>query len=141
MSAFQSLLENKIAVLDAVKRGAHIDGLRDPVVGPTDYAAISYPYLEVLPVSTTDQGGNEYSHTGAVNLLFERDRTTEYTAAIREVLLPVVTGAIDELGTVDCVVTYRPQTIEDCVGENAGTLLYGITVRFSVTTLVDLADS
>jgi len=141
MSAFQSLLENKIAVLDAVEAGASVAGFRDPVVGPTDYAAIEYPYIEVLPVSTDDQGGNEYSHTVAVNLLFERDRDTEYTDAIREVLLPVVTGAIAELGDVDCVVTYRPQSIEDFVGENAGTLLYGITVRFSVTTLVDLAES
>jgi hypothetical protein len=125
-------------VIDAAERGAAAADLRDPVVGPVDYSALSYPYVEILPESTDDQGGNEWAHTLRANLYFERGRRTDYVDDVLPAVRDIVTGIIEELGTVECVVSYRPTTVEDFAGELDGTLVLLVSAQFTVSTLVDV---
>lgn len=140
MSYFAALLDAKIDVIDAAERGAATADLRDPVVGPVDYDALSYPYVEILPESTDAQGGNEWAHTLRANLYFERGRRTEYTTDILAAVRDIVTGVIGELGDVSCVGRIVPQTIEDYAGELDGTLVLLVSVQFSVLTQIDEAQ-
>ena len=136
-----ALADNRIAVIDAVEAGADaIDELNTPVVGPTSYDSITYPYAEVLPESIDYQSGNEYAHTVRLNCYFERERDVDYTLQLATAL-DAASEAVTCLSDVDCVVSYRPQLVEDFAGELDNTLLVLISVQLRVTTLVDLAES
>ena len=138
MSAFDPLFENRIAVIDAATAGAAtVDELTTPSVGPTAYDRIEYPYCQILPEATDDQGGNEWAHTLRINCYFEREREYEYTTLLATVL-DAATAALDAIADIECVVSYRPQLIEDFAGELDNTLLLLISVQLRVTTVVDL---
>ena len=140
MTAFDALLDNKIRVVEAAQAGATNEFLSDPTVGPTQFQKLDYPAVQILPESTDDQGGNQFAHTLRVNCYFERERDTDYLDVL-EVIKDVTTGVIQELGEIDCVLTYRPTTIEDYAGQLDNTLLLLVSIQFTVTTQVDLADT
>lgn len=141
MTAFETLFQNRIDVLDAIAAGANtVDELPAPFIGPDDFERIDYPYLQILPEATDDQGGNEFSHTVRVNSIFELDRDREYTLLLATAL-DAVTAALAELSQLDCVRTYRPQRIEDFANSEANNLLIMISVQIRVTVSVDLANS
>ena len=141
MHAIEALSENRIAVIEAIEAGADsIDELHTPVVGPTSFDAIDYPYVEVLPESVDYQSGNEYAHTVRLNCYFERGRTTDYVTQFA-VAMDAAVAAMNHVAGVECVVSYRPQTVEDFAGELDNTLLVLISIQLRITTLVDLADT
>lgn len=141
MTAFQTLFQNRLDVIDAVATGAAtVDELPAPFVGPDDFERIDYPYLQILPESTDDQGANEWSHTIRLNSIFELKRDRDYTTLLA-VALEAATAALTELSTLDCVRTYRPERIEDFANAEANDLLIMISVQLRVTVSVDLANS
>ena len=138
MSAFDPLIQSKIDVIDAIEQGAAaVDAFHAPEVGPTDYDALDFPYIQVLPENTTDQGGNEFQHQVRLNCYFERDRGDAYTDYLRAVG-DATTNALAALSDEPSVVSFRPTTIEDYAGELNGTLILLVSVQVSVGTLVDL---
>jgi len=138
MSAFDPLIQSKIDVIDAVEAGAAaVAAFHHPEVGPTDYDALDFPYVQVLPENTKDQGGNEFQHQIRVNCYFERDRGDAYTEYL-EAVGEATTNALAEVSDIKCVISYRPTTIEDYAGELNGTLILLVSVQLSIGTLVDL---
>jgi len=138
MSAFDPLIQSKIDVIDAVEAGAAaVAAFHAPEVGPTDYDSLDFPYVQVLPENTTDQGGNEFQHQIRLNCYFERDRGDAYTEYL-EAVGTATTNALAEVSDIDCVYSFRPTTIEDYAGELNGTLILLVSVQLSIGTLVDL---
>jgi len=135
------LYQNKLAVLQAIQRGAQsVDELPDSNLGPTDFGRVDYPYAQVLPEQTAFESGNEWAHTVRLNLIFQRGKREDDYLTFMAVAFDAVKQAIAELSTVDCVVSYLPQLIEDFAGETNGNLLVMFSVQLRVSTLVDLND-
>jgi len=136
-----ALYENKRHVLEAIQRGAQsVDELPDSNLGPTDFGRIDYPYAQVLPEQTAFESGNEWAHTVRLNLIFERGRREDDYLTFMAVAFDAVKQAIAELKSVECVMNFRPNLIEDFAGETGGNLLVMFSVQLRVTTLVDLND-
>ena len=136
-----ALYQNKRAVIEAIRDGADaVDTLHTPTLGPVSADRIDYPYAEVLPETTDYQSGNEYAHTVRLNCYFERTGDTDDYLLMLATAFDAIKQAVDDLSEVSCVVSYRPETIEDYAGELNGTLLVLISTQLRVTTLVDLAD-
>jgi len=136
-----ALFDNKYRVIQAIREGAgDVQTVNKPTLGPTTYERTDYPYVEILPSSTDFEGGNEWSHTVDIGVLFERtDREDDYLIMM-ERMFEVLKSVIDELSTVGCVVSYLPQSIEDFAGELNGTLLVAFRIQLRVTTLIDLNE-
>jgi len=132
--------ESRKNVIEAVEHGAStIERLNGPHVGPTTFDRIDYPQVQVLPESMDQQSGNEYTNYIRLNCFFQRKRGTTYLEQL-EAALDALGAALDELSTVDCVLSYFPTTIEDFAGEQDNTALLLISIRIQVGTLIDLAD-
>ena len=142
MSFARRLYESRSDVIAAVAHGAGtVEQLHAPVVGPVSFGdgRIDYPYVQVLPDSTTQQSGNDWQHTVRLNCIFQRTRDDDYLRFL-DVTFDAVAAALAELETIDCVYSYVPTTIEDFAGEDDGNLLVMISVEIQVGALVDLAD-
>lgn len=136
-----ALFQSKKNVLEAIKDGTDaVDTLHDPVLGPVSAARTDYPYAEVLPESTDYQSGNEFAHTVRLNCYFERTGDSDDYLLMLATAFDAIKQSISHLSAVECVVSYRPETIEDYAGELNGTLLVMISTQLRVTTLVDLAE-
>lgn len=139
---------HRIPVVEAIRDGAaHVsDDVGDPVIGPTTFDSVRYPYAEVLPESSTHQGGNEFEHLVRLNLYFERGRVREdhpggqYLDHLATAMDATI-HALGELADREVVVTYVPTNIEDFAGELDNTLLLLISVQLRVTTLADLSQT
>lgn len=148
MSSTVEWAAHRTPVIEAIRDGAaHVEAFHGPVIGPTTYESISYPYAEVLPESSAYQGGNEWEHLIRLNGYFERERDRRadhpgdaYLDQLTT-LLDAVSACMDELAAEEIVMSYIPQTVEDFAGELDGTALLLISVQFRVTTLADLADT
>lgn len=136
-----ALFENKRDVIEAISDGADaVDTLHTATLGPVAETRTDYPYAEVLPENTEYQSGNEFAHTIRLNCYFERTERNDDYLLMLATAFDAVKESIDELASVGCVVSYRPQTIEDYAGELDGTLLVLISIQLRITTLVDLAE-
>ena len=140
MNPWQALYESRSNAIEAVSHGAsRVEELHDPEIGPVTYGnRIDYPYVQVLPETTTQQDGNDWQHTIRLNCIYERDRDSDYLRFL-EVTFDAVREALDELSDVSCVYSYVPATVEDFAGEDDGNLLVMISVQLVVGSLVDLA--
>jgi len=135
---FEDLFATRTAVIDAIEAGAAtVDRLRDPYVGPTDEAAMSFPAVEVLPESADDQGGNTYRHTVRLNIYFERKRNVDYRTQLAAAGEAAV-AATTELLTIDRAYAVRIGTVEDFAGNAAGTQLLLLSIQFVVDVTLDL---
>jgi len=142
MTFAQRLYQSRRDAIAAVEHGAStVDELHDPVVGPVSFGdgRIDYPYVQVLPETTTQQDGNDWQHTIRLNCIFERTRQSDYLTFL-EVTFDAVAAALDALADVSCVYSFIPTTIEDFAGQDDGDLLVMISVQIQVGTLVDLAE-
>jgi len=140
MSLATRLYESRSNAIAAVEHGAAtVDELHDPVVGPVSFGdgRVDYPYVQVLPESTTQQDGNDWQHTIRLNCIFQRDRGDDYLRFL-EVTFDAVAGALAQLSSVSCVYSFVPTTIEDFAGEDDGNLLVMISVQIQVGSLIDL---
>lgn len=142
MNPWQALYQSRRDCIHAVQAGAaRVEELHDPVVGPVSYGnRIDYPYVQVLPETTTQQSGNDWQHTIRLNCIFERERDADYLRFL-EATFDAVREALSELSEVGCVYSYVPATVEDFAGEDDGNLLVMISVQLVVGSLVDLGDS
>jgi hypothetical protein len=142
MNPWQALYESRSNAIEAAAHGASkVEELHDPEIGPVTYGnRIDYPYVQVLPETTTQQSGNDWQHTIRLNCIFERDRDSDYLRFL-EVTFDAVREALEELAGVSCVYSYVPATVEDFAGEDDGNLLVMISVQLVVGSLVDLGDS
>jgi len=135
-----ALFESKVDVIEGIRRGVEsVDALNDATLGPTTYERTDYPYPEILPTSTDFEGGNEFSHTVDLGVIFERTEREGDYLLMMECVFEAVRAAIDELGSVKCVGLIVPQSIEDFAGELNGTLLVAFRVELFVTVSVDLS--
>jgi hypothetical protein len=142
MSAFDELVENRIAVIEAIRDAAvAVDELATPHVGPTDPDRIDYPAAQVLPENSTRSDANTWTHQIRLNMLFERGKAGVAYLTVLEYVKEAITNAIANLGDVPCVGVFVPQLIEDFAGELDNTLLLLVSVQFSVTTQVDVSDT
>ena len=142
MTFAERLYQSRRDAIRAVEHGAStVDELHDPVVGPVSFGdgRIDYPYVQVLPETTTQQSGNDWQHTIRLNCIFERTRESDYLRFL-EVTFDAVAAALDALADVSCVYSYVPTTIEDFAGQDDGDMLVMISVQIQVGTLVDLAE-
>jgi hypothetical protein len=126
----------------AIEHGVgEVDAFETTFTGPTDFDRIDYPCAEVLPQSSSNSDGNEWTHRVDVALYFERERGYDY---IDDVLHPTA-WAIDEclaaLAATESVVRYVPNSVEDYAGELDDTAILLVVVQFEVATLVDMADT
>ena len=133
------LFESKLDVIEGIKRGVEsVDALNDATLGPTTYEQTDYPYPEILPSSTNFEGGNEFSHTVDLGVIFERtERQDDYLVMMGHVF-EAIKATITELEAVECVGLIVPQSIEDFAAELSGTLLVAFRVELFVTVSVDL---
>jgi hypothetical protein len=131
--------------IEAVEHGVAVaeqnGSLEATDTGPRSFDRIDYPFGQVLPQDTRRTDGNEFTHTINVALLFERGRETDYVDDILHPVADVIDEVLSELSATDSVVTYVPSAIEDYAGELDDTLLIMIRVEFTVTTLVNLAET
>lgn len=142
MNPWQRLYQSRSEVIEAIQHGAsEVEALHDPVTGPVSFGdgRLDYPYVQVLPESTTQQSGNDWQHTVRLNCIYERDRDSDYLRFL-EVTFEAVERALARLEGVGCVYRYVPATVEDYAGENDGNLLVMISVQIVVGSLVDLAE-
>ena len=142
MTFAQRLYQSRRDAIRAVEHGAStVDELHDPVVGPVSFGdgRIDYPYVQVLPETTTQQSGNDWQHTIRLNCIFERTRESDYLRFL-EVTFDAVAAALDALADVSCAYSFVPTTIEDFAGQDDGDMLVMISVQIQVGTLVDLAE-
>lgn len=129
--------------IEAIEHGVNenSDLFETIYTGPITEDAMRYPVAEVLPENTSRADGNEFDHQIRVNLYFERGRDMDY---VEDILHPVA-GVVDEclaaLSATPSVVTYVPGLIEDYAGELDNTYILLVSIRFDVTTLVDLAET
>lgn len=131
-----------LALTDALEEGMrhHTDTFGEPVVGPVDWNAISFPAVHVLPDTSNHAGGNEYDHSGFLNFYFSRSKSTEY----RDHLLLVadsLSSVMDSLEADENVVEFKPTRVENYAGQLDDTLLIKIEVEFTASTLVDFPMS
>jgi len=142
MTFAQRLYQSRRDAIAAVEHGAAtVDELHDPVVGPVSFGdgRIDYPYVQVLPETTTQQTGTDWQHTIRLNCIFERTRESDYLTFL-EVTFDAVAAALDALAGVSCAGTYYPTTVEDFAGENDGDLLVMISVQLVVGSPIDPAE-
>jgi len=139
---FEDLFATRAAAIDAIEAGAaSVDRLRDPFVGPTDEAAMSFPAVEVLPESADDQGGNAYRHTLRLNIYFERKRGVDYRTQLDAAGEAAVAATGELLAGIDEAYAVRIGTVEDFAGNAAGTQLLLISIQFVIDVTLDLPSA
>jgi hypothetical protein len=133
----------RAAPLEAVEHGVVAADVtaNDPYVGPRTFDRIDYPAGEIIPQNTTRTDGNEFQHTIFANLYFERSRSLDYVADVLHPVAAVIDEVLSALSSTECVVTYVPGEIQDYAGELDNTSVLLVTIRFEITTLVDLAET
>jgi hypothetical protein len=131
--------------IEAVEHGVAVaadDGfLEATATGPRSYDRIDYPFGQVLPEDTRRTDGNEFTHTVSALLFFERGRGVDYLDDVLHPTAAVIDETLAALSSTECVVTYVPTAIEDFAGELDDTQLILVRIEFSITTLVDLAET
>jgi hypothetical protein len=126
----------------AIEHGvAEASAINETHTGPVTYDAMEYPVGEVLPQSTTQSDGNEFTHRIFANLYFERERRQDYVDDILHPVADVIDESLAALSAETSVIRYVPTSIEDYAGELDNTLVLLVSIEFTVTTAVDLADT
>lgn len=109
-------------------------------LGPRTFERIDYPIAEVLPDETQRTGPTEWQHTIVVNLYFRRDRDLDYIDEVLHPTAAVLDATLGELGGVDCVTNYHPESIQDFAGELDNTAVLLVSIRLRATALLDPAE-
>lgn len=128
--------------IEAVEHGVDATDTFDSIqVGPRTFDRISYPAAEVLPQETTRTSGNDFSHTIFTNLYFERSRDVDYIEDILHAVADVIGETMTALAATESAISFVPAGVEDYAGQLDNTQVLLVSIRWEVTTTVDLAET
>jgi hypothetical protein len=128
--------------IEAAEHGVEAtDTFETLYIGPRTADRISYPAAEVLPQATERTSGNEFQHTLFTNLYFNRSRGLDYIDEVLHVIADVITETLAAFARTETAISYVPASIEDYAGELDDTLVLLVSIRWEVTTTVELADT
>jgi len=135
-------LSVRLPAIEAIRHGVDaVGGFETEYLGPRTFKRIDYPAAQVYPINTSRSNANEFTHRIEANLIFERTKGYDYLEDVLHPMANTIEECMMALAATDSVVAYYPNEIEDFAGEMDGTGVVIIRVEFTVTTVVDFADT